>query len=270
MIDMYLKNDFGWQFYIDNSLADCEPPEYVKNSMRISLSEETTNKGRPYQVVTAQWQVIEKSGIRHIYAHMNDENMETYSRNAGLAKYNPETNKATAKFIFPDYFQSGTYALNFLGMQDIALNATGVYFTDPNHGLWDKDIIIDELPATINIQTTNPDSTVPELDLNQITIKAEPTRPEDPNGETNVDISFRVKDDISGYYFSVLSLRDPQGVSYRFQHHPDRDRLFDFSPHGHIYFIGDPTVYQTYKLAITLPVGSVPGTWGLSKNESGG
>ena len=259
------QNDFGWKLYIDNPLADCEPPEYVKNSMRISLSEETTNKGRPFQVVTAQWQIIEKSGIRHIYAHMNDENMETYSRNAGLVEYNPETNKATAKFIFPDYFQSGTYSLNFLSMQDIALNGKGVYFTDQNHGLRDGNIILDELPTTIDIQTANPDSTPPVLDLNQITIKAEPTRPEDPNGETKVDITFRVKDDISGYYFSVLSLRDPQGVTYPFYHVPDRDRLFDFSWSlgEHIYFIGDPTVYQTYHLTITLPVGSVPGTWGL-------
>ena len=263
--DRYLgQNDFGWKLYIDNSLEDCDPPEYVKNSMRLSLSEETTNKGKLYQVVTAQWKVIEKTGLRHSYANMNDENLETHSRGSRRTAYNPETSIATALFVFPNYYQSGTYALNYLGMQDIALNGTGVYFTDPNHGLRDEDIIIDELPATIDIQTTNPDSTPPELDLNQITINAEPTRPEDPNGETNVDITFRVRDDISGYYFSVLSLRDPQGVSYHFQHHPDRDRLFDFSPHGHIYFIGDPTVYQTYKLAITLPVGSVPGTWGLS------
>ena len=265
--DRYVgQNDFGWQLYIDNSLADCEPPEYVKNSMRLSLSEETTNKGRPFQVVTAQWQVIEKSGIRQIYAIMNDENMETYSRNSGLVEYNPETNKATAKFVFPDYFQRGTYSLNYLYMQDIALNGTGVYFTEPDHGPEDENIILDELPATIDIQTTNPDSTPPVLDLNQITIKAEPTRPEDPNGETNVDITFRVKDDISGFCFSVLSLRDPQGVTYPFQYHPDLDRLFDFSWSlgEYIYFIGDPTVYQTYHLTITLPVGSVPGTWGLA------
>ena len=32
-----------------------------------------------------------------------------------------------------------------------------------------------------------------------------------------------------------------------------------------MYFSGDPTVYQTYQLTITLPVGSVPGTWGLAE-----
>ena len=34
--------DFGWNLYVDNPLADCEPPEYVPNSMILSLSEATT------------------------------------------------------------------------------------------------------------------------------------------------------------------------------------------------------------------------------------
>ena len=108
------------------------------------------------------------------------------------------------------------------------------------------------------MQTRFPDSTPPDLDLNQITIKAEPTHPADPNGETRVDITFRVKDDISGYASSGLFLRDPQGVIHGFNHQaPDN---------SHMYFSGDdPTVYQTYQLTITLPVGSVPGTWGLAE-----
>ena len=32
------QTDFGWKLYIDNPLADCEPPQYVPNSMRLSLS----------------------------------------------------------------------------------------------------------------------------------------------------------------------------------------------------------------------------------------
>ena len=32
-----------------------------------------------------------------------------------------------------------------------------------------------------------------------------------------------------------------------------------------LYFIGDPTVYQTYHKTIILPIGSVPGTWGLAE-----
>ena len=32
-----------------------------------------------------------------------------------------------------------------------------------------------------------------------------------------------------------------------------------------LYFIGDPTAYQSYHKTIVLPVGSVPGTWGLAE-----
>ena len=39
---------------------------------------------------------------------------------------------------------------------------------------------MDESPQTIEIRTTNPDLEPPELDLNKITIKAEPTNPEEP------------------------------------------------------------------------------------------
>ena len=33
------RSDFGWQLYIDNPLADCEPPEYVPNSLKLSMRE---------------------------------------------------------------------------------------------------------------------------------------------------------------------------------------------------------------------------------------
>ena len=60
--------DYGWKLYIDNPLADCEPPEYVPNSMRLSLSEATTEEGRVYQVVTAHWKLIEENGVSGVYA----------------------------------------------------------------------------------------------------------------------------------------------------------------------------------------------------------
>jgi len=248
--------DFGWKLYIDNPLADCEPPVYVEKSMRLSLSEATTEEGRAYQVVTARWKLLEDNGIKGVYARMNDENRETYSRRGNWGEYNPETREASVGLIFPDYFQSGTYSLNYIKMVDVALNARGVYFTDPGHSLRDEQEIIDELPATIDIVTPNPDSTPPVLDLNRITIQAEPTNPEAPNGETQVDITFRVKDNISGYLSAVIMLRDPQGIMHRSLHGVDGYK---------IYFRGDPTVYKTYHHRTILPVGSAPGTWGLAE-----
>ena len=251
--------DYGWKLYIDNPLADCEAPVYVPNSMRLTLSEATTQEGRAYQIVTAHWKLIEKNGINAVLAQMNDWNIETYSRTGNWGEYNRDTGEASVRLIFPDYFESGTYTLNYILMEDVALNSRGVYFTDPGHALNDEEEIHDELPATIDIVTTNPDTTPPVLDLNRITIKAEPTHPEAPNGETLVDITFRVKDDISGYKHTDLRLRDPQGVTHYYGH---------TAPNGNfhnIYFNGDPTVYETYHQTILLPVGSAPGTWGLAE-----
>ena len=255
--------DFGWKLYIDNPLADCQPPEYVKNSMRLSLSE-AYEAGRAYQILTAEWQVIEKNGIAHAYGEINDENPETYSRTFGgygnKYIYNPQIDIWTVNAIFlvPDYYQSGTYTLNYISMRDVAKNYRNIFFTHPGFTLGSHvDRILDKPPATIEIQTTNPDNKPPVLDLNRITIEAEPTQPEDPNGETRVDITFWVKDDISGYHRTAIILRDPHGATHHFGH-GDEDIW-------KVYFSRDPTVYQTCHQTIVLPVGSIPGIWGLAE-----
>ena len=245
--------NFGWKLYIDNPLADTQAPEYVPNSMRLILSDATTQEGRAYQIVTARWKVVEKNGIRGVYAGINDENAETYSRSLveEWGEYTQEREglwQASVQLPAPDYFPSGTYKITRISMKDLAANSNRVYFTE------DGD---DEPPATIEIQTANPDTQMPLLDLNQITIQAEPTHPETPTGETRVDITFRVKDDISGYAKTDMRLRDPQGITHFFRHYDE-----DF---WDIYFSRDPTVYKTYHKTIILPVGSPPGTWGLAE-----
>ena len=245
--------NFGWKLYIDNPLADTQAPEYVPNSMRLTLSDATTQEGRAYQIVTARWKLVEKNGIRGVYAGINDENAETYSRSLveEWGVYTQEREglwQASVQLPVPDYFPSGTYKITRISMKDLAANSNRVYFTEGGD---------DEPPATIEIQTANPDTQLPLLDLNQITIQTEPTHPETPTGETRVDITFRVKDDISGYAKTDMRLRDPQGVTHFFRHYDE-----DF---WDIYFSRDPTVYKTYHKTIILPVGSAPGTWGLAE-----
>ena len=252
------QGDFGWKLYVNNPLADNKPPEYIKNSMRLSLSQSTA-QGRSLQILTARWKIFEETGISLVYAQLNDANAETYSRRAEeYGSYNPQTGEANVQLNIPDYFQSSTYIVSSISMQDIALNAQGVYFTRPGEEeLSDEYFVIDEAPATIDVQTTNPDDTPPVLDLNQITIQAEPTNPEAPNGETKVDITFRVKDNISGYRSTEMYLRDPNGVMHYFKHYD--------SDHQKVYFTRDPTVYETHYKTVILPVGSIPGTWGLAE-----
>ena len=247
-------SDFGWKLYIDNPLADCNPPEYVSNSMELSLSQ-ADEDGRPYQIVTARWKYIEDSAMKHVCANLNDEHNETYSLRFDYGSFDDDTGIATVNLKIADYMPTGTYQLNHLCMADVAGNIRDVYFASPNH----QSVNIDESPATIDITTKNPDFTPPVLDINNVTIKAEPTRPDDPNGETNVHITFKIKDNISGYRESNIFLQDPQGVMHNSWHwisNADFHRL---------YFRGDPTIYQTYHKTILLPVGSVPGTWGLAQ-----
>ena len=253
------QKDFGWKLYIDNPLADCEPPEYVPNSMQLSLSDATTEEGRTYQILTVQWQILEKNGIQHVSVSLNDENTETYSL-FGYGydeKYNPETQQWTVSVPLnvADYKQSGIYAVQNISMRDVAKNPQTVYFSNYEGGLSDTSVRIDEAPATIEIQTANPDITPPFLDLNRITVNAEPTHPEAPNGETRVDITFRAKDDISGVHIFSMYLRDPNGVRHHFWGNRNPGN----------YFLGDPTIYKTYEKAIILPIGSIPGTWGLAE-----
>ena len=244
------QTDFGWKLYIDNPLADCEPPKYVPNSMTLSLSKATTSDGKPYQIVTASWHLIEKSGIQHVSAALNDELRETHSiyRQYQYGGYDSKSDRAVVKFNLPEYMPNGIYSLNNIYMLDIALNGSNVYFTDSD---------VDEAPKTIELKTKTPDLEPPVLDVNRITIKAEPTIPETPNGETIVDISFWIKDNISGYEISSIHLRDPHGVMHHFYHYPEG--------YGRMYFNGNPALFKEYHQKIVLPVGSIPGTWGLAE-----
>ena len=67
-----------------------------------------------------------------------------------------------------------------------------------------------------------------------------------------------MKDNISGYRYADMLLRDPQGVEHFFRHW-DNDLAYS------VYFRGDPTAWATYDNTIVLPVGSVPGIWGLAE-----
>ena len=249
------QTDFGWKLYVDNPLADDEAPTYVENSMRLSLSQ-AMEDDRAYQILTARWRLFEESGVKGVLALVNDDAPETYSRRLeSWGDFDPQSGEASVDLIIPDYFPSGTYHVNSILLEDIGLNSRAVYFTDP-HGLSEEELV-DEAPQTIQVETSSPDITLPELDVNRIAIQAEPTHPEDPNGETRVDITFRVRDNISGYHSSDMYLRDPQGISHHFRHH---------GPHfDKVYSQGDPSVYQTHTQTITLPVGSIPGIWGLAE-----
>ena len=84
----------------------------------------------------------------------------------------------------PHYVPSSVYTMNLIEMADRASSLSRVYFRHPGHGLRQEDSIVDEDSPQIELVTDNPDTEPPELDVENISIDAEPTKPDNPDGET--------------------------------------------------------------------------------------
>ena len=251
-------DDFGWSLYVNNPLEDVTPPRYVRNSASLTKSVET-REGREIQVIRASWQVDEDRGMREripCYASLNDELLETY-RFEEYGEYDGQSRRCEVLFLMPHYMPSSVYTMNYIWMIDLALNESGVFFGDPNHLLRPEQTFIDETAQQIELTTNNPDTEAPEVDVNAIQVSADPTNPEAPNGETLVTMTFRIRDNISGFTHAWLNLRDPQGTEHGFfGPDPNRTKLFPS---------GDPSQWTTYTWTVILPPGSAPGTWGLAE-----
>jgi hypothetical protein len=170
----------------------------------------------------------------------------------------------------PDYYPSGYYATTYLYTGDPAGNGSGVNFSNnpDNAGFVDNFSSFAALKDSVYIETKYPDIVKPEIDLNNITVVAEPTNPQAPNGETRVDINFNARDlsDFPGHEAGVykvsLTLRDPKGEKFGYQtgnstmNHPDLDH-WDFDP------IFDAE-WRNYRFDLVLPQGSAAGVWGIS------
>ena len=118
---------------------------------------------------------------------------------------------------------------------------------------------IDEQIQKVTIETKNPDTMPPTLDVNRITVDAKPTNPENPDGETFVTVTYYVKDDISGFEKGHIAIRDPLGGERSYT----ISAPYAYGRTKEIYFQGDPTVYRKYTSSIYLPEGSFPGIWGV-------
>ncbi len=251
-------DDFGWSLYVNNPREDVTPPQYVRNSASLTKSVET-REGQEIQVIRASWQVDENNGLienNPCYASINDELLETY-RFEEHGDYDSQSERCEVLFLMPHYMPSSVYTMNYIRMTDLALNTTGVFFGDPGHLLRPEQSFIDETAQQIELVTNNPDTEAPEVDLNAIQVSAKPTNPEAPNGETLVTLTFRIRDNISGFTHAWLNLRDPQGIEHEyFGPDPNRDKLFPS---------GDPSQWTTYTWTVVLPPGSAPGTWGLAE-----
>jgi len=235
-------NDFGWKFFINNPNEDIIAPQYVKNSLTINKKTDYTTYQNPIQVVTVNWQVNENQEMKSCFARITHEDLESYSL-ASWGKFDGKNKTCNVDFKITEYYSSGNYNVRYLTMVDMAGNRISVDFTklEEDHG--------------ILINTKNSDVESPYLDVNNINISATPIYPQEPNGETQIKITYYAKDDKSGLGQVYYSLLDPQGIEHRnYHYHENFHSLF---------FEGTPDELKQYEISLLLPEGAPPGEWGL-------
>ena len=260
----YNSGGFGLQFYINNIYEDLYPPEYVPNSATLTVSDAYTEKNEHFYAVTATWQVKEDRslyGLTHIQPEEQNLFLDAYylkpiqsygSSSAGIvgaSNVSREGDIWTLKstVFIPHYMPGGVYELKRLNFQD-AINNVNVYLPK-----------IDDQIQKVTIETKNPDTSPPTLDVNRITVDAEPANPENPDGATFVKVECYVKDDISGFEKGALVIRDPLGG----ERHYGFEGPYTYIHTKEMYFQDDPNVYRKYTRNIYLPEGSFPGIWGV-------
>lgn len=107
----------------------------------------------------------------------------------------------------------------------------------------------------VNLETEDEDLEAPEVDINQIGVVARATRPDAPNGETQVRVTMRARDNKSGVRYLGFCLLSPRG---KMMCQSFWDQRFNT-----LVETEDPTQWREYVSNITLPAGSEPGVWGI-------
>lgn len=238
------QNDCVFDLFVNNSLEDLTPPKYEGNLKYILT--DSIIEGHNAKNLQIRFKVSDNVGFKSIMSRLqfpgSSYSLDTYG------EYSEQTGEGIINVPITEYFRTGDYYINHVSLTDIAGNNIWHTFSKD-----ENDYPIE----TIHIETTDPDTSYPEIDLQRITVYAEPTHPEAPDGETLVTISFYGRDDKSGFGTCNYRLRDPQGT--------DHFEYFYHRNFYNLYFDGEPTVWEHYLIKVVLPQGSAPGIWGLAQ-----
>ncbi len=266
------STDYGWQLFVNNPGEDITAPAYVPESLTLELGEKQSLDGHTVQNMSARWKVKEAGGMNEprnaggvgdaCFARFANANSDVYSMNV-FGKYQPNTDEdgyCTVDIQTTEYFRSGEYGVASISMTDKALNKKRVDFADnnpvhsasPKITLTDTGRNEDTLSPVIGLESCNTQAQGQPC----ISIEGVPTKPDAPDGETQVTLTFWAKDDKSGLNKVSFKLRDPQGIEHNY--------FVDHANNHTDFFTGDPTQWQEYSYTTVLPVGSVPGSWGLA------
>jgi hypothetical protein len=290
----------GWKLFIENPLEDVTPPswnydlemEIVEDYFTPNYNTEPSDEenGVLMKAIKFAYTVYDNSPMqraitRIFHPTLDNPDAEVYEKQIDGGPINidsPEyyndydSNKTFEQYLaIPEWFPSGHYAVSMINMYDLGGNSSNTYFvndtTDFHISPLQINKIFKDVRDSIYVQTQFPDHIQPQLDLDNITIVAEPTNPEAPNGETRVDITMIARDlsDYEGHESGVASvgfvLRDPLGEEHGFttgnstMNHPELD-LYDFNPDSN-------SNWALYHFDFVLPVGSPPGEWGMSSAQ---
>ena len=274
----------GAKLFIQNPLEDIIPPEFIEFSMT-RIDSTFNSNGNPDPTGTAgqaiklnsKWEdplrlhgtVTNGATVRIDFP--NPDQAETYYQEGRMYAEDPDAFQKDLEgyFFIEDYYPGGYYGVVQMYTADLAGNGSNVTFVNNLENFPYSSIgNVAALRDSVFVETLYPDIIKPEIDLNNITVIAEPTNPVAPNGETRVDINFNARDlsDFPGHESGIqivnLTLRDPQGRKTGYQtgngtmNHPDLD-LADTEP------VLD-SLWRNYRFDLVLPQGSAPGEWGIS------
>lgn len=238
------RNDCVWNLYINNQLEDLEAPKYEKNSLSYELTDTIVEEHR-MQNLRVRFKVTDNVGIEKGVFRLSMKDYPSFDDRWG--SLDEKTGLMTIDYLIPEYYPTTDYYASSLSVFDKAGTETYIQFSDNEN---------DQPIKYIHITTTDPDTEAPQVDLNRISVYAEPTHKDAPDGETKVTVNYYCRDNKSGYDIGSYTLRDPQGIDH-FEYHYIPGR-------GTFFFEGDPTVWKRYTINVILPKGSAPGIWGLS------
>jgi len=284
------NNTFGLKIFINNPLEDLLPAKYKQGTLNLSLGRSKfssfapyeTVDGKDHQFIQAKFDVIEKNSIGYIGVNFamptsqkgvyKDLQFGVLSGDTNYVKRDKidnELSHITYRYPIPEYYPTGFYPITQIFLRDQAqnefretfMNDTTGYIVGPNQQKHLRDSIL--------ITTSYPDYIPPVLDLNAINIKATPTNPLSPDGETLFEMEFFAKDSSNfkgneaGIQNGNYVLRDPQGKQFGFSMQGDFDKV----KNGFYYLLSDPDGnpggWRKYKVSTLLPKGSAPGLWGV-------
>lgn len=296
------NSTYGVKCFLNNPLEDVTAPLYVKNSLKLDSIKDkfidlsgylaTDRCGtcadtlKPTTALRLSYDFIEKNKINpdgRAYATIyfptldstDRNNISPYSKGVQINgpgiknDFTDSLKKAVFYFPVPEYFPSGYYTVSHIAMTDQALNVRNVLFdldlTNTNDFLNPPiNTVQRALRDSFYFKTKYPDYKPPILDINDIQIKATPTNPASPNGETQFEMWLWIKDTsdfpekASGFRDGYFRLRDPQGLEHTY------DIIGNGSTFANIFSDSSIYGYKRYYTKILLPVGSPPGLWGVT------